>query len=239
MSSSARDQLLQHLKTVTFSFSSSRSGDDVRNFTLSSYALDLRAEWPLVGAPTYYFPLKRSSSVYMLGRTFLQENHISVDYERGYFDLSQSAPWTNRIEDLVSIISTTRNKAGDTRLSGNSRGMSPEVYAGIALGIVLAIIAIASMISWERKWWPFRSLRKGQKGTSRRDYEKAELHGIAVPWVEVMGQERTELQAREQRHELTDLRDIQAELPVPQTLYELDANERDTATESLARQRQE
>lgn len=237
INSTSRDWLLRHPKSVTFSFSSTQttpSGSGIKNFTLSSSALDLRVAWPLVETEGYYFPLKRSSGTNMLGRAFLQETHISVDYERGYFNLSQSTPWTNQTEDLVTIVNTTWDKAVDPGPSGDFVGISAGAYAGIVLGVTVAVIALALILSWRKKWWPFRSRQKGQEGPDRHDYEKAELHGAAVPWVEAMGQERAELQTQEQRHEVAGLGGVQAELPESHTLYELDANEMRREMENLA-----
>lgn len=88
MNSSTHDWFVQSNRSVTFSLSTSRTNDDVKNFTLSSSTFNLRATWPLVESDSYYFPLKRSSGTNILGRVFLQETHILVDYERGYFNLS-------------------------------------------------------------------------------------------------------------------------------------------------------
>lgn len=238
MNSSTHDWLIQSNRSVTFSLHTSNSNDDIKNFTLSSSAFDLRASWPLVEDDSYYFPLKRASGINVLGRTFLQETYMSVDYERGYFNLSQTTPWNGQLVDIRAVL----NSSYDTYTDGNepgapaeapakSSGVSVGAYAGIGVGIAISVILIALLLSRKKRWWPFRLRRSTQESAVRHEFDKAELHGTALPWAEAMGHERAELQAGEHIHEVNGSGDVHGELPGSNTVHELDSRALATGSE--------
>ncbi|KAK0751397.1 hypothetical protein B0T18DRAFT_426041 [Schizothecium vesticola] len=70
---------------LPFRLSDVRSGGETVTVVLPYAAFDLVAKNPLVDETTHYFPLKRanSSKQYTLGRVYLQEAYLSIDYERG------------------------------------------------------------------------------------------------------------------------------------------------------------
>jgi hypothetical protein len=175
-------RLLNESRDVQFTLT---SGEKAVNYTLPYSAFDLTLKFPFVNETTYYFPLKRSKdeTEYMLGRTFLQEMYVTVDFERGNFSLSQAYPGGGSAY-IVPIVPLETIPA-----SKSSRRLSLAAYAGIGLGILIsALSAVSVLIAW----------RLRRRGTNRKfedKFTKAELHGDHTAWVEVMGKERLELDA--------------------------------------------
>ncbi|KAF2032798.1 hypothetical protein EK21DRAFT_109539 [Setomelanomma holmii] len=87
------DKLAWEKPSVSFSIGASRSARH-HNYTLPYTAFDLRLAAPLANTTTYNFPPKRAAdpSQYVLGRAFLQETYITIEYERGNLSLSQAYP---------------------------------------------------------------------------------------------------------------------------------------------------
>ena len=120
-------------------------------------AFDLQLSYPYPGlnatqtsAPTKYFPLRKAANntQYTLGRAFLQETYLKVDYERNNFSLFQATFSSNALAD-TDLVSITRPK--------NSTFTGPEVapakpilshagIAGVAVGSAIALISLVSLI---------------------------------------------------------------------------------------------
>lgn len=179
------------------------------NYTLPYSAFDLRLTYPFVDTTTYYFPLKRASepAQHMLGRTFLQETYITVNYETQSFNLSQ-ASHDSSSTNIVSIPSLSEpSQTSDLPLpspTNSLEDLSSAAYAGIGVGAgILALSALCLIVAWKRKWVPFRR-RKTSNGDSQNDHNKAELHGEHKPGIEAMEKERFELAADSGKHEAMD-----------------------------------
>ncbi|GAB1314532.1 hypothetical protein MFIFM68171_04742 [Madurella fahalii] len=145
-----RNMLLDSNAEVSFRLSDVKSGGDTVTIVLPFAAFDLTAENPLVGNTSHYFPLKRanSSAQYTLGRTFLQEAYLSVDYERKVFNVSACVWNQGAQENIVTITSKDSDSAGtsdDASSSGNS-GLSAGAIAGIVVACVVVGIAIVTLI---------------------------------------------------------------------------------------------
>jgi hypothetical protein len=201
VNASRHDWLVQMNHSVTFSLSSSRSSGAIKNFTLPYAAFDLNVTYPLVDTWSYYFPLKRASDdgPFILGRTFLQETHISVDYDYGHFNISQANPGTNK-SNIVPILPLYTEPIKPTPTTGLSTG----AYAGIGISAGIVAGVIGSLWFMWKEWRPFKSQDSGGEGEVR--HNKPELHGTAVPGVltvEAMERERAELETIERSHEVT------------------------------------
>ncbi|KAL9634140.1 MAG: hypothetical protein Q9204_003116 [Flavoplaca sp. TL-2023a] len=133
----------------TISFSFGQSNSKVVNITLPYQAFDLQVTKPIADNGTNYFPLRCSSdpSQYILGRAFLQETYLVVDYERSNFSLSQVV--FNNQPDVVSIDHARANKANEASDpepdSLQPSGLSQGAIAGIAIGASVAIILLLSL----------------------------------------------------------------------------------------------
>lgn len=156
--------------------SSSNNYNENRNATLnfkiganlqdSPYFADIKLPWtafkmdlslPDMNTTRPYFPLRRSpDGIYMLGRAFLQEAYLVVDYERNTFTVA-SATFSDPMPDekLVPIYTKEYKSDSPTPLPKPSGGgISGGAIAGIVIGVV-ALIAGAVLVSlW---WWRKRN----------------------------------------------------------------------------------
>jgi hypothetical protein len=188
LNASAHERLRRFNPRVYFGLSSSKDDGRTKIFELPYSAFDLNVTYPLVETKTFFFPLKRvvSTNHYVLGRTFFQAAHISVDYDLGYFNLSRANFSTNS-----HIVPIREEFMGDnsSRITG--------IGIGSLLGL-LAFFVIVVGLYWNLKLKP--SLNRPPK---QQIEHKAQLHGRAIPWVELLPKERTELETKEGIVEMT------------------------------------
>jgi len=115
-------------------------------------AFYLQASYPIApaGNTTAFFPIKKSTNgVYVLGRTFLQEAYIVVDYERTTFTVAPayfSDPMPTK-EELVPIFSTDYKPPEDAG-GKDSDTLSAGAIAGIVIGIVAVFLLLGGIGFW-------------------------------------------------------------------------------------------
>ena len=155
-------QLQAQNASVTFTLGSTASGGQTINITLPYYSFDLLLTPPAANltSNTHYFPLRRAANdtQYTLGRTFLQEAYLTVDWERQNFSISECLFSENYQQTLVAIQSPN-----DTTSSGSS---STGKTVGIAVGVVVGVLVIAAAIG--------AYLWKKQQAKRESEKEKAE-----------------------------------------------------------------
>jgi hypothetical protein len=140
---------------------------------------------------TRYFPIKRSeNNDFVLGRTFLQEAYIIVDYERSNFTIAPAAFPDSSKKDLKPIFNTTYSPIVS---HPNSRSeLSAGAIAGIVVGIVVAFIfaGIAAFLFWKKRRNSKRKLLEHEKpseidttfaGTEVKHRRVSELTGSEGP----------------------------------------------------------
>jgi hypothetical protein len=212
----AHQDLRRHNSSVTFGI----LGDDntITNFTLPYSAFDLNVSYPISNNTMSYFPLKRASSPeqYMLGRTFLQETYISVDYDRWVFNISQVY---SRGNPRVFAITSPSNATSD--VAPHHFRISSGVYAGIGVGAGLTILALAlAVLLWHNKGGKAKQIDKQEK------FDKAEMHGQDIPRAEAMAKDRGELDAIENSQEVFGTQLLPWELEGSNPMHELDVSDR-------------
>lgn len=108
-------------------------------------AFDLQASSPFYSKATNYFPLRRAASdtQYTLGRTFLQEAHIIVDYERRNFSVNQALFQIPNPETIVTIHPKTNTSSEAT---SHHHGLGDGAIGGIAVGTVAFLSVIIAVI---------------------------------------------------------------------------------------------
>ncbi|KAI4110927.1 MAG: hypothetical protein LQ339_000929 [Xanthoria mediterranea] len=124
--------------TILFSFGQSKAA--AVNITISYQAFDLQVTQPIAENGTNYFPLRCSSDPpkYVLGRAFLQETYLLVDYELSNFALSQ-AQFSNG-SDIVTVDHASAHQPSESEAeSSGSSGLSRGAIAGIAISAFLAL----------------------------------------------------------------------------------------------------
>ncbi|KFZ06633.1 hypothetical protein V501_07227 [Pseudogymnoascus sp. VKM F-4519 (FW-2642)] len=149
--------LLAENAQVRFRLADTPTGGEAVTIVLPYSAFDLKAEYPMVTNSSRYFPLKKAANEtqYTLGRTFLQEAYLTVDYERGNFSVS-SCSWvegaaanvvTITSKDSTAVTSDTPSTTGTTGTTGSPEstksGLSTGAIAGISVAAVVVVLALA------------------------------------------------------------------------------------------------
>ncbi|KAG9944776.1 acid protease, partial [Aureobasidium melanogenum] len=166
VNSSLHASLLARNASVNFTIGTTASGLQQTTITLPYAAFDMTAQSPYQGLAdrSNYFPLRRAanSSQYTLGRTFMQEAYITVDYERAKFNVSQCV-WPQNIGDAPEIItiepapssqnsgySGASSGAVTSATSGKSSkaGLSGGAIGGIVAGSVVGVLAVVGLAIW-------------------------------------------------------------------------------------------
>ncbi|KAF2281134.1 acid protease [Westerdykella ornata] len=150
----------QQNATVTFKIGANqKASNDVTTITLPYSAFDLLASDPIFPNRTRYFPIKKSpNGIYVLGRAFLQETYLIVDYERANFTIAP-ALFSDPLPqpEIISIFSKDYKPPGsDPAASNNDSGNSslpPGAIAGIVVGVVvlLVLLGIIAFFLWKRR----------------------------------------------------------------------------------------
>jgi hypothetical protein len=146
-------QLLTSNPNITLTIGAAPNTGSSIDITFPYAAFDLTAQVPYQGIPanSRYFPLRRASndSQYTLGRVFLQEAYLTVDWERQNFSVSQINWQPNLSQHLVPILPQTSNGSA-TDGSSTAARLPPSVAAGIGVGttVVIAIIVTLSYLLW-------------------------------------------------------------------------------------------
>lgn len=174
---------LQQLNpTVTFKIGNTVSGGDSVNIELPYLAFDLQASSPIYSTAKNYFPLRRAQndSQYTLGRTFLQEAYIIVDYERSNFSVSQALFQDPNPQRIVTIDAVSpHNNSTLTNSNSSSHGLSRGTIAGIIISAIAALlmIGIAIYIRWKRSAKQSAEIPIDSTASKRQfaEYRKAEL----------------------------------------------------------------
>ena len=184
-------QLKQSNPSVTFTIGSTDSSSETTNIVLPYAAFDLQAGIPLFNFTTNYFPLRvaANASQQVLGRAFLQEAYIFVDWERNNFTIGQ-AIHQNSTTNIVTVLSPEYNT------SSSDSGLSTGAIAGIAVGGVAAIALIGGIIA-------FFFIRKRRANRQPNEKLLGELSDTSMPPPEIMSENVYELQEGENsKHEL-------------------------------------
>jgi hypothetical protein len=161
--------LLTQNPSLTFTLGQKYSTDTTMQITLPYAAFDLEASPPYRGLKekTRYFPIRQgaNSSQWILGRTFLQEAYLTVDWERSNFSVS-AIDWTfGKPQQLMPIVSPQYAVYDPPKPP--KKPLSSSAVLGIALGtgftVALVLIAIG--------WWFWRRRHKQRLEEIKEKYE--------------------------------------------------------------------
>ncbi|OCL08326.1 acid protease, partial [Glonium stellatum] len=142
--------------TISFTIGSTATGGtDVTSIVLPYAAFDLQMGFPIFTNSTRYFPIKPSSGPYVLGRAFLQEAYLIVNYENSTFTVAPAtfsnpmpSPSLVPIYPNNHITPSSSPSPTSTNSSSSSSSLSGGVIAGIALGAISAILLICIIIGF-------------------------------------------------------------------------------------------
>lgn len=144
VNSTIHTKLLSLNPTLTFILGPSLStGNSTQNIVLPYAAFDLLASSPFYLTPTRYFPLRRAanSTQYVLGRTFLQEAYITVDYTRSNFSVAQ-AIFSNPMPEEQIIAILPPSSSNGTSINGTTSILPAHHH--ISAGDIAAIVISAT-----------------------------------------------------------------------------------------------
>jgi hypothetical protein len=157
VSDSLHNQLLTTNPNITFTIApwTQPGRTDSVDIVLPYKAFDLTAKPPYqtLNNTSRYFPLRRAENdqEYTLGRTFLQEAYLIVDWERQNFSVSQCSWIAGAQQHLVPILSTngTNGTLGGAMGSPvrSSAPLTVGAIAGIAVGVV-AILLLSALLAF-------------------------------------------------------------------------------------------
>ncbi|KAL8785250.1 MAG: hypothetical protein Q9195_008723 [Heterodermia aff. obscurata] len=139
--------------TFTFILADLPGSSRVVSLDLPYAAFDLQLTYPFPGlnatqssGPTNYFPLRRAANTtqYTIGRVFLQETYLTVDYERNNFSISQAVFDANAINDqrLIDITRPKNSTFAGPKVSSVIE-LSKAAVAGIAVGATVLVVIFA------------------------------------------------------------------------------------------------
>jgi hypothetical protein len=170
--------LLTQNPSVTFTLGQKYSTEATVQITLPYAAFDLEASPPYKGLQetSRYFPLRRGneSREWVLGRTFLQEAYLTVDWERQNFTLS-AIDWTfGKPSEILPIVSPVYAVPHATPKK-KKKGLTSAAVIGIAVGAGFFFALIMCAIGW----WFWRRRHKGKLEAIKAKYE-AEVAAAAA-----------------------------------------------------------
>ena len=180
------DKIRNQNITFTFSLADFPGSSNSVEISLPYAAFDLQLSFPYPGldanvtsAPTNYFPLRRAANYtqYTIGRSFLQEAYLTVDYERNNFSISQA---TFALDSLtnINLVPITRpansNFTGPAGFTGQNTGLSTGAKAGIGIGVAALLLSCIGLIV-------YISVLRKKRGASKLSSESDDASYTKVP----------------------------------------------------------
>lgn len=216
-----RNKLLDLAPEFTFTLAANATSSETVNIVLPYAAFDLMVSQPFYNTSRHYFPIRRAADekLYVLGRTFLQEAYLVVDWERGNFSVSQAQHQVTE-RDIMPIRSVSSES---TKHSG--------LTAGLVAGVVVAIVAVVLIAAaggyffWWRKRARARTTREDLASPypdEKKDHDAIELSGAGALVVEANSTPVHELHQDSPRQQLMSTPIY--ELPGERVERELDAS---------------
>ena len=153
---SQHDALISWNLTFQFTLADLPGSSSFVSVSLPFAAFDLELSYPYPGlnatqtsAPTKYFPLRKAANAtqYTLGRSFLQETYLIVDYERNNFSISQALFLPDALQDF-SLIDITRPE--NSTFTGPVIHETPRLtradIAGVSVGVAVASVLLIVIV---------------------------------------------------------------------------------------------
>lgn len=144
-----RQRNIDNDATVMIKFADTVTSPNASTITLPYAAFDLQASWPIYDNDTNYFPLRRApNGINVLGRTFLQEAYLTVDYERNNFSVAQA---TFSAQGPASVIVPIERPTFVTRpLDKKGLGTGATAGIGAAGGVIALLLILLAFFLWRR-----------------------------------------------------------------------------------------
>ena len=153
--------LLKLNPNVTFTLGQEKTGGQTVDITFPYAAFDLNVSYPITQNTTRYFPIIQAvnSTQYTLGRQFLQEAYITIDYQRQNFSVYQRTWNLNTDKHIVSITppnstetsTSSSSSSTSTSSSRKSSGVGTGAIVGIVIGVIAILLIIGALLFLRRK----------------------------------------------------------------------------------------
>ncbi|MCJ1285384.1 hypothetical protein MMC26_004724 [Xylographa opegraphella] len=138
---SLHESLLAQNPSFTIRIATDDTSSETVNITLPYASFDqlVTTAYPNVTNSSSYFPIKRASndSQYTLGRVFLQESYLIVDYERSQFSINQCVFAENVTENIQTILALAASNTTSFPPTSEPLSLSRRL---IALEVVLPVM---------------------------------------------------------------------------------------------------
>lgn len=174
-----RAKLLDLAPEFTFTLAANATSSDTVNIVLPYAAFDLTVSQPFYNTSRHYFPIRRAADekLYVLGRTFMQEAYLVVDWERGNFSVSQAQHQVLE-RDAVPIRSVSSEPAKHS-------GLTAGIIAGVVVAVVVVVLiaAAAGYFLWRRKRARAMTAREHLASPypdEKKDHDAIELSGAGT-----------------------------------------------------------
>jgi hypothetical protein len=228
LSEATRGRLRQLSPMITFTIGTQMVEGQTTSIQIPFSALDLQASYPIFANTTPYFPIRRADndSQYVIGRAFLQEVYLGVDYERKLFNISQAVFGTPlpspRIIAIAPLNGTTNQTTQSRPSAAHTNRLSAGAIAGIVIGGVIAIVLVIVMI-WFICNRPRRKSKTDRTALMEAPPPEVDLLQVHPQEPEILGAEIRELHGS---HGLTEVevrekKDVIVEMEGTPALYEL------------------
>jgi hypothetical protein len=167
--------------SIKISASADTDSDMFTSIVLPYAAFDQQGKFPLFDSDngTNYFPIKRAKEGrYVLGRTFLQEAYIIVNYE--YANFTVAPAYTDKMPDPILVTLHDRSYTGPPTPPAGRGGLSAGAIAGIVIGIIgtFIIAAIAAFFFWRKR----RATKKTKEMTQTPSEIDTTYAGKEIKW---------------------------------------------------------
>lgn len=152
--------------TFSFQLAADSVSNETTTITLPYAAFDLQMGPPTFNPAARYFPIRRTKGGYILGRAFLQEAYLVVDWERSNFTIGPVNRQENRTRSIVSIQTPSE--------ASQSHSLSTGAIVGIAIGAAVVVIALIAIV-----WWQIHARRRRKQAAV-----EAQLARPLSPYIE-------------------------------------------------------
>lgn len=196
VNSTTHSELLQRNPSITFTVQSVNTADAGSTYTtivLPYSAFDLYAGIPIYNESTPYFPIRvaANESQQVIGRTFLQEAYVFVDWERGNFTLGQAIHQSSA-SNIVPVQPPSSSPASGTSFS--SGAIAGAVVGALAIVALVVGIVLFCLFHKRRQQRKAEAEAEAKTADTYSDDQKAnELHGDHVVPAEIMSRQVHEL----------------------------------------------
>lgn len=195
------ETLQERNANVTFALAESFDGGPSVDIILPYAAFDLTARPPYASVTnsTRYFPLRRAanSTQYTLGRTFMQEAYITVNWETFRFNVSQ-VDWTQNAEPNIKALPSFENARAAAEGAREDMDSSDGISAGAIAGIVIGVIAVLFIVA--ALFWLLRHKRRRRSSGEQLDEKAASDTNSQIQGNESNVVPKAELQGSEAFH---------------------------------------